>query len=410
MFIRHFVLAVIFPLSAWAQAAPVFSDTGPDAEAYGAADNYPVARIGPTRIQRFLVGAFSHFDQLNPSRSVPRPAESSVLKRAGQESDVGYRYDGRAHNLADYLDRNPTTGLLVLRGDTILYEHYRYARRDTDQFTSQSMAKTITAMLIGIAISEGHIRSVDDLVSVYVPELAATEIGRASIRALLHMASGVEFSEIYDGHDDSARMNLDLVRPRSPGPAAVISQFNKRIAPPDTAFHYSGLSTETLGLVLARAVKTSVADYAASRIWQRIGAEADASWGVDATGQEMTACCFNAVLRDWGRLGLLLANDGAWNETQVIPRQWLFEATTAKAGSFLAPRIATPFYGYGYQIWLLPGERRMFALLGIHGQAIFVDPKSKLVLVHTAVRKKPADDPTARELIGLWLGLVGQTR
>jgi len=408
MLIRLFALFLLFPSLAWGQALPVFSDGGPDAEGYGAPD-YPVAQIGVNRTQKFLVGAFSHYGDLNPIREVKRPAEPFPLKRAAREIDVSYRFENSSGTFADYLKRHPTTGLLVLRGDTILFEHYQYARRDTDRFTSHSMAKTITGMLIGIAVSEGAIRSVDDLASDYVPELKGSEIGKTPIRALLHMASGIEFNEVYDGKDDVAKMNRGLLGAASPGPVAVVAQFNNRTAAPDTVWHYAGLNSETLGLVLSRAVKMPVAKYAESRIWQKIGAEADASWGVDRSGQEMTACCFNAVLRDWGRLGLLMANDGAWNGTQVIPRQWVLDATTAAApGNFLAPRTATPFYGYGYQVWIMPHERRVFSFLGVHGQSIFVDPQSKLVLVHTAARKMPSRDPAVNELIALWMALLRQ--
>jgi len=404
------IVLLILPAQSFAQAAPVFSETGPDADAYGAADNYPVARIGLKRTQRFLVGAFSHFDQLFDSHVVKAAATPSVLKRADHELDLQYRFEGATHDITDYLDRHPTTGLLILKNDTILYEHYRYARRDTDRLTSQSMAKTITAMLVGIAVSEGAIRSIDDPASVYVPELAASEIGKTPIRALLEMASGIDYAETYDGHDDSARLSWDLLRRGGPGPVVAVSQFNTRSAPPDTVWHYAGLNSETLGLVLARATKTTVADYLQTRIWQKIGPEADASWITDTSGQELTACCFNAALRDWGRLGLLLARDGAWGGTQLIPRQWLLDATTARpTGSFLAPRTASHFYGYAYQVWIFPGERRMFALLGVHGQALFVDPASGFVLVHTAVRVKPSGDPAGNELVALWNALVRQS-
>ena len=148
------------------------------------------------------------------------------------------------------------------------------------------------------------------------------------------------------------------------------------------------------------------AAYLETRIWQKMGAEADASWVVDATGHEGTYCCFSAVLRDWARLGLVLAHDGAWNGQQIIPRQWLLDATTIAPGEgFRRPGIATPYYGYGYQVWIFPGPRRQFALLGIHGQKIFVDPAAQLVLVHTSVQVNPTA-PGPVELIALWNALV----
>jgi CubicO group peptidase (beta-lactamase class C family) len=162
-------------------------------------------------------------------------------------------------------------------------------------------------------------------------------------------------------------------------------------------------------LVLRAAVGQPVADYLGKRIWQAIGTEADASWAIDGTGQEITFCCFNAVLRDYARLGRLLAYDGAWEGRQLIPRQWLLDATTVSPGdAYLAPGTATPYFGYGYQTWLFPGEARRLALLGIRGQIIFVDPASKLVMVHTAVRKKPSDPDSYAEVITLWFNVVAQ--
>jgi CubicO group peptidase (beta-lactamase class C family) len=149
--------------------------------------------------------------------------------------------------------------------------------------------------------------------------------------------------------------------------------------------------------------------YLESRIWKPMGAEADASWAIDATDHEAAYCCISATLRDWARFALLLAHDGRWNGAQIVPRQWLLDATSVAASDeYLAPGRATRFYGYGYQVWIFPGPRRQFALLGLHGQAIFVDPKANLVLVHTAVRVKPSHDPQAAELRALWRALVAR--
>jgi CubicO group peptidase (beta-lactamase class C family) len=272
---------------------------------------------------------------------------------------------------------------------------------------SQSMVKTIVGMLIGIAIGEGRIHSADDLVQAYVPELDGTAFGRTSLRALLHMASGVAFREDYvDASADNFKLSRVLFNPTGYDAAHAVAMFNTREAPADTHFNYGGVQTEVLGLVLTRAVGMSAAAYLQTRIWQPMGAEADASWTIDHDGQEVAYCCFSAVLRDWARLGLLLAHDGVANGRQIIPRQWLLDATTAPADSPFAPRRATPFMGYGYQVWLFPGPRRQFAFLGIHGQSIYVDPASGLVMVQTAVRV--AATGARAEPVALWNALVAQ--
>src|SRR5262249_3957552 len=153
-------------------------------------------------------------------------------------------------------------------------------------------------------------------------------------------------------------------------------------------------------LVLRNAVGRPVADYLSDKIWKPMGAEADATWLVDRSGQEATFCCINAVLRDYARLGLVLAHDGNWRGRQIVPASWRAEAPRVRRESRLAPGFATPFLGSGYQTWIFPGERQMFALLGVRGQSILVDRAKRLVLVQTAVRKQASGGRT--ELTALW--------
>jgi CubicO group peptidase (beta-lactamase class C family) len=214
----------------------------------------------------------------------------------------------------------------------------------------------------------------------------------------------VRRAETYGPDDDNARFGRALYKQGMPGAAALLRAYTSREVPEGTRFHYASSETEVLGLVLAAATGQRLTDYASERLWKPMGAEADAQWSVDRKGDVLGYCCFSARLRDYARLGVLLANDGGG----VIPASWVVEATSAPADSWRAPRKARPFWGYGYQTWLLPARRRMFALRGIHGQTIFVDPASKLVLVHTAVRLKPSNDPAGEELTTLWYALVAQ--
>ncbi len=382
-------------------AEPAFSPTGPDADAYGASAGYPVG--APFKLQRNMVGNYSHDNALYATHPVAKAAQPSPLRRASAEVQLTYSYAGATHSLSDYLARNPATGLLIARGDTILFEHYQYARTAEDRFVSQSMAKTVVAMLVGIAIGEGSIRSVDDLAEVYVPALRGTELGRTPIRALLHMASGIAFTQDYGGKTDDAALGRSLFAASGPGAAAIVSRYNTRVAPPDTRWNYANLDSEVLGLVLTHATHMSLARYLETRIWQPMGAESDARWGAGHGGQEVAYCCFSATLRDYARFALLLAHDGAANGRQIIPRQWLLDATEpVVAGSFLALNGDAHPWGYGYQVWLMPGPRRSFVLEGIEGQRIFVDPQAQLVLVHTAVRLSPTHNAGDSELVAMW--------
>jgi CubicO group peptidase (beta-lactamase class C family) len=358
--------------------------------------------------QELLVGLHSHYDQVRPVRAVPTSDVPSPLKRAPRQITPVYAYDGRVKSVADYLSSNPATGLLIARDDTLLYEHYQYARSDRDRFTSWSMAKTVLGLLVGIAVSEGAIGSIDDVASKYVPELRDTEYGVTPIRALLQMSSGILFIETYQPGDDVSTLAAAVFAPDGVGGLEVLKRFNTRVAPPGTRFNYSSADSEVLGLILRRAVGVPLAEYLSTRIWKKLGAEAEAAWDVDPTGQEITFCCMVARLRDWARLGLMLAHEGAWNGQQIVPRQWILDATTAVPGSYLAPGGQMPTIGYGYQVWLAPGERRRFSLLGIRGQTITVDPGAKLVIVHTAVRLKPANDPGIFEYAALVPAVIAQ--
>jgi CubicO group peptidase (beta-lactamase class C family) len=399
---EHAVLTARSPAESSASSAPRFAVDGPNADKYGASEGYPVRAIFRTP---FFVGMFSHYDQIFEGRTIRRAATPSTLRRVTAEPALRYEYQTETFTLDDYLSRNPTTGLLVARGDTILVERYQYARNDRHRFASFSMAKTVTAMLIGIAIAENLIRSVDDLAGAYVPALAYTEYGRTPLRHLLQMSSGVRFTENYGGRDDSARLVRDTYVQLGAGGVEAVKPYNDRVRPSGTRFSYASVETQVLGLVLRTVTGRPVAEYLQEKIWEPMGAEADATWLIDRSGQEATYCCLNAVLRDYARLGLLLAHDGGLGNRQIIPKAWVHAATTVPAD---APHLRVAWrrinLGYGYQTWIFAGERRAFALIGVHGQAIYVDPSTRLVMVHTAVRERAADPN--EETIALWRGVV----
>ena len=266
------------------------------------------------------------------------------------------------------------------------------------------MAKSIMGILIGIAISEGAIKSVDDIAQTYVPGFEGTEYGKTPIRDLLHMSSGVDFGEEREGSRDLNRLWRDMVLGFGPTKGTIenIVQFNQRVAPPGTRYYYASIEPDVLGIVLHNAVNKSASDYLHEKVWKPIGTEADATWLVDAQGYEVAHGFFNAVLRDYARLARMLAHDGAWEGKQIIPSQWMIDATTVRPlDSFLAPGKAMPYFGYGYLLWLFPGARRQFALVGANGQRICVDPSSKLVMVQTALE---SSDESWR----LWSALVEQ--
>jgi CubicO group peptidase (beta-lactamase class C family) len=280
---------------------PGFSPSGPNAKVYGGDEGFPVAdralkvQPGEPHDVKYRVGAYTHFYEIYPTHRIKRAANPWIFKRS--KADIRY-------SVGEYLSRNPVTGLLIAKDEQILFEHYQYGRTDRDRFASQSMAKSITAMLVGIALGQGAIKSVDDLAETYVPGFNGSEYGRTPIRDLLHMSSGVEFGETKDSQRDLNRLWIDMVLGLGPTKGTInsIVQFNRRIAPPGTQYSYASIEADAVGVVLHYALNQSLSDYLQENLWERIGAEADAAWVIDAQGFEVAHCCFNAVLRDYARL------------------------------------------------------------------------------------------------------------
>jgi CubicO group peptidase (beta-lactamase class C family) len=393
--VRHLVFFASFLVAVGAFAAP-------DEDALGKAEGYPICPQSVRPETRCLVGLVSRFDEVFPARKVARGAAVLPLKRAAVEPVLRYTYGSQSSGLDDYLSRNRTTGLLILKGDTILAERYQYDRKPEQRMTSYSMAKTIVAMLVGVALSEGKIQSLDDRAEKYVVALTGTPYGETPIRHLLTMSSGVRFTEIYTGSDDVATLSRRSLLGESDGGAATVMPFRTRDRAPGERFHYSSAETQVLGLVLRMATGTPLAEYLSEKIWRPMGAEADASWIIDKGGYEVAYIGVNATVRDYARLGMLLANDGTLDGRPIIPGGWVREATTPSGDQFEAGQTGTSF-GYGYQTWILPGAERQFVLRGLRGQAVFVDPKSKLVMVHTAARDV---FDAGREMVLLWRGIV----
>jgi CubicO group peptidase (beta-lactamase class C family) len=343
------VIATIVLLSGSAWAAP-------DEVILGKAAGYP---IGTARNwfydERVRVGSFSHLDRILPHNTLRKSAAPSTLGPPRRPRAISYKFQKRTLTLSDFLDRQRITGLLILKDGQVLAEHYQYDRNAGHRFVSHSMAKSITSLAIGFALAEKKIRSLDDTVATYVPRLAGSAYGETTIRNLLRMSSGVKFSELYDGKDDLAR----FTRTRgNKGTIAALREFEEREAPQGAHFKYATAETVVLIALLREVVGGSISDYLSARLWQPMGAEADATWiTTRSDGYENGGGSFNAVLRDYGRLGILLANDGRIGDKQVLPRNYLIEATDwHRQPDAFRPRKATPYFGYGYQFWIYPGE------------------------------------------------------
>lgn len=407
---RGAVLALLMGLVAPAQAAPDEQVLGKDA-------GYPVPRMGPGLSlfrEEFKIGAFSHMDQVFWPRSIKAAAASSLPMHPSPPA-LAYTYEGQQYTVEDLLARQRITGLLVIQDGRIVLERYQYDRHAAHRLASFSMAKTVTALLVGIALREGRIASLDDTAETYASELKGSVWGPVTVRNLLRMSSGAKWSDkVMPGvtTTDGARLAIESFFQRGRGGASAVTWVRESAHPQGTRFNYNSAETFVLGVVLRAALQQDLASYLSQKIWQPIGAEADASWLIDRSGLEAANCCINATLRDYGRLGMLLAQDGAWNGRELVPRDFMLDATDpARQPPHLQPRQATPYFGYGYQTWLYPFRTRTFVARGLFGQELIVQPESKVVIVITSALQQPdTPRPTMAErnsFVGAVLTLLG---
>ena len=386
---------------------PVASE--PDEDQLGKSAGYPLGARWSAMENR--VGSWSALDKVDGvlTQSVSRGDNVNPLPKATHPPEIRYRYRNLGYTLDEYLERRRITGLLVLKDGEIVAERYRYSRTQDAKFLSFSMAKSVTSMLVGVALEKGLITSLNDPAGKYAKDLAGSAYGETPIRDLLRMSSGITFTERYDGQDDVSKLSRSFAT-GNPPVVSVLRSFSERHKPSGEKFVYASAETEVLGRMLTGAAGRSMAELTTEWLWKPMGAESDAFWCHGRDRQAGAYFCFNATLRDWGRLGMLMANDGKLNGQQIISADYLRQATdiAAQPAAF-APYKATPYFGYGYQFWLHPLKERSFAFQGVHGQSVFVQPATGIVMVQTAVyaQASGAQDPEPyAERTAFWMGVL----
>lgn len=287
-----------------------------------------------------------------------------------------------------YMAGQRSAALLVVHDGKLRLERYGLGFDPQGRWTSFSVAKSFTSTLVGAALRDGHIRSMDDKVSDYIPQMKGSAYDDVSIRQLLAMTSGVRWNENYaDPHSDVAQFNNH--KPEA-GVESIVSYLRRlpREVPAGTRWHYSTGETNLVGILVSQATKKPLADYLSEKIWQPAGMEQSATWILSSTGKEISGCCIQAATRDFARFGLFILNGArAANGQSIVPEGWLAEATTERTP------IGQPDRGYGYQWWTYADGS--FAARGIFGQGIFIDPKRKLVIASNANWAAGATAPAA---------------
>lgn len=291
-----------------------------------------------------------------------------------------------ATDVDNYMKDQRTAGLVIIQDGKIRLEKYGLDFDAKGRWTSFSVAKSFTSTLVGAAIRDGYIKSIDDKVSDYIPDLKGSVYDDVSIKQLLTMTSGVKWNEDYeDKNSDVARFNDHKAEP---GVDVTVSYMRKlpREAPAGSKWVYKTGETNLIGVLVSSATKKKLSDYLSEKIWVPFGMDQDASWLLGATGHEISGCCIQASTRDFARFGMFMLGGALVDGKPLLPNDWIAPATTKQAD------IGVPGKGYGYQWWTY--DDGSFAAQGIFGQGIFIDPKRKLVIASNSNWPKATDPDT----------------
>ncbi len=336
------------------------------------------------------VNTFRHVERLFPTRKIAHGKTVHALPYAStQLTDVEFTTGNRKHDLADFLSSDRVAGLLGIKDGRIALEDYELGNTEKSRWVSWSMAKSICSTLVAAALKDGSISNLDDPLTKYLPDLAGGAYGKATVRNVLQMSSGVKWDETYTNPQSDRRHMLDLQIAQKPG--AIISFLGTlpKAGEPGTVWKYSTGETQMISAVIHAAIKRPLADYLSEKIWSRYGMEDDATWWLDSpNGLEIGGSGLSATLRDYGRFGQFVLDGGKIGNEQVVPEGWFKEAGSSKV-------IGGKSEDYGYMWWtygpsVAPVHQGAFRATGIFGQALYINPRERVVIVVWGASSKPS--------------------
>lgn len=336
------------------------------------------------------VRVFGQTERAFATRTVRRGGSVRALGTAPAAGlpEFPIRANNTAYDLYDYMSRNRVAGLLVMKDDVLVHEQYELGITAATRWLSMSMAKSVSTTLIGAAIRDGHIASVDDPLTLYLPELSGSGYDGVSVRDLMLMTSGVRWDDTHTDPASERRHMLDLQIGQQPGAIMRYMASLPRAHAPGTLWNYSTGETHVVGALVRAATGKWLADYLSERIWSRIGAEADAEWWLEApNGLEVAGSGLCATLRDYARFGRFMLEGGVVDGEPVLPENWIVEATRPRA-------LGGGRLDYGYMWWPVPARDGTFAdgafsARGIFGQYIYLNPARRIQIVVLSARSKP---------------------
>jgi CubicO group peptidase (beta-lactamase class C family) len=314
---------------------------------------------------------------------MPILAKSNIIEAGDKVYPLPKGVPLKLDGVDAYMKAQQTAGLVIIHDGKIRMEKYGLGFDGNGKWTSFSVAKSFTSTLVGAAIKDGYIKSIDDKVTDYIPEMKGSAYDDVSIKQLLTMTSGIKWNEDYqDPKSDVARFNEHKAEP---GIDVTVSYMRKlaREAPAGTKWVYKTGETNLIGVLISKATKKKLSDYLSEKIWAPFGMEQDASWLLGSTGHEISGCCMQASTRDMARMGVFMLGGGTINGQSILPEGWIAAAT----------KDAPNHKGYGYQWWI--ASDGTYAAQGIFGQGIFIDASRKLVIASNSNWPSATDEASA---------------
>ncbi len=326
-----------------------------------------------------LAYTFQHTPEIQPTKKISKGEKIFQFKK---EENItladGFTFQETFYTTEDFIEDTKTSALLVIQDDCIKYEKYFLGGDENTLFSSNSMGKSFVSALMGIAVSEGYIESIEDPIGKYIPEFVGTELENIPIRACLKMASGIDFDE----DTDMSSFSINTLMGKSA--MKVISKYGLQ-EEPYTYRRYLSINTEILGEVITNATGYSLAEYMEEKLWKKIGTAHDAYWTL-SNGKELAMGGLSVSLRDYARFARLYLNKGNYNGEQILTEDWVRDSFDIKE-EYSKPGANEDAYnviGYGYQWWIPEGTKEEFMAIGVYGQWIYVNPTKHIIIVKTS--------------------------
>ena len=344
--------------------------------------------LGTAAEPKFKVRTFSHWDEVLPYDYIPPSSKPYFFSKYVIPFNVNYAYKGVLRSLDEYIIDNAIAGLMVLRDGEIIFEEYRYGLDSESRYHLWGAAKSFTGTIVGMALHDGDIKSLDDLTKDYAPQFKGTAYGDVSIRHLLMMSSGVNFfrnqgspnrrdmfHQIWGGDRDLDDFSAELSFRAAPG----------------TDFNYLDTDTHVLSAILRSIYDKPYYEIVIEKLWERLGMAGSAFWSKNAPdGHTFGNACLCLRLIEFGHLGQLYLNDGVWDGKRLLPEGWVHECSTPRA-PFQEPKPSNR--GYGYHFWIPPDSKGEFMALGAFNQILWIDIERGVVVAQFSANEDQLDNP-----------------